>query len=84
MSENIKTCFIASGGFAVIASLTWFFSSRPRLFIRVFVPADELPRAARTILRDPTFVRGMRSMAFLQYGVAALFFLGTLVAWFQS
>ena len=30
------------GGFSFIAALTWFFSSRPRLFIRVFMPRDKL------------------------------------------
>jgi hypothetical protein len=30
-------------GFSSIASLSWFFSTRPRLYLRVFVPRDEWP-----------------------------------------
>jgi len=41
------------------AALTWFFSYRPRLFVRVFVPRDDLRGAIRSIRRDPNFGRGM-------------------------
>lgn len=51
---------IAFVGFSSIAALTWFFSYRPRLFVRVFVPRDDLRGAIRGILRDPNFGRGMR------------------------
>ena len=52
------------GGFLTIACLTWFFSSRPRLFVRVFVPRESLFEA-RKFLRDPDYTKGMRWMAAL-------------------
>ena len=60
-------------GFASIAALTWFFSSRPRLFVQVFVPSDELFSAGRRILREKNFRRGMRLMAGLQFAAACAF-----------
>src|SRR5437762_312322 len=36
MTDNVATCFIGSFGFAMVASGTWFFSTRPRLFVRCF------------------------------------------------
>jgi len=56
-----------------IAALTWFFSSRPRLFMRTFVPREELFGAGRRILRRDEFRRGMRLMALLQGGAACVF-----------
>ena len=67
-----ETMLIAFVGFSAIAAMTWFFSYRPRLFIRVFVPQDDLRVAVRGILRDPNFGRGMRIMALLQFFVAAI------------
>ena len=69
-AEAMPFAFIS---FSCIAALTWFFSYRPRLFIRVFVPRDELRGAIRTIMHDPNFGRGMRMMALLQFSVAAAF-----------
>ena len=63
---------IAFIGFSSIAAMTWFFSYRRRLFLRVFVPADELREAMRRIPRDPEFGRGMRVMALLQFGAGAV------------
>ena len=60
-------------GFSFIAALTWFFSYRPRLFVRAFVPKDEFRGAARCILRDPNFGRGMRVIALLQFSMATVF-----------
>jgi hypothetical protein len=69
----------ASWGFAAIAALTWFFSSRPRLFPRVFVPTGERFRAGRSILRRDEFRRGMRVMAALRFGAAGL--VGLAAVW---
>jgi len=57
-----------------IAGGTWFFSSRRRLFIRVFVPSQELWKAARPILRqsEQQWRKPMRMMAMLQAFVAAV------------
>ena len=57
--------------FSSIAALTWFLSSRPRLYLRVFVPQDEWIGVARWVFRDD-FRRGMRLMAGLQFGVACV------------
>ena len=59
-------------GFSSVAAMTWFFSSRPRLFLRVFVPRDEWLEVARWAFRDD-FRRRMQLMAGLQFGVACLF-----------
>jgi hypothetical protein len=64
---------IAFVGFSSIAAITWFFSYRPRLFVRIFVPRDELRGAVRRILRDPNFGRGMRLISLLQFSVSAVF-----------
>jgi hypothetical protein len=69
---NAEALLQAWVGFTVVAGLTWFFSSRPRLFMRVFVPRDELFRAGRRILRRDEFRRGMRLMAGLQFAAACL------------
>ena len=75
-AEAMPIAFI---GFSSIAGLTWFFSFRPRLFVRVFVPREELRGAIRGMLRDPNFGRGMRIIALLQFGVAAVF--GVIGLW---
>ena len=49
------------------------------LFVRVFVPREELRGAIRGFLRDPSFGRSMRMMALLQFGVAAVF--GVIGLW---
>ena len=69
-------------GIAAIAWLTWFFSFHPRLFVRVFVPREEWRDAIPAMLRDPSFCRGMRQMALLQFGVAAIFGLVAVWLWF--
>ena len=72
---------IAFLGFSFIAALTWFLSHRPRSFVRVFVPRDDLRGAIRGILRDPNFGPGMRFMALLQFSVAAIF--GLIALWLR-
>jgi hypothetical protein len=68
-------------GSTFIAALTWFFSARPRLFMRVFVPREELYGAGRRILRGEEFRRGMRLMALLQFGLACVF--GLVGLWYR-
>src|SRR5262245_30700634 len=68
-------------GPASIAALTWFFSSRPRLFMRAFVPREERFAVGRQALRGDKFRRGMRLMACLQFVAACV--LG-LVAWYDQ
>jgi len=59
-------------GCSSVAALTWFFSSRPRLYLQAFVPRDEWIGVARWAFRED-FRRGMRLMAGLQFGVACVF-----------
>jgi hypothetical protein len=68
-AEAMPVAFV---GFSFIAALTWFFSSRPRLYVRLFVPRDERLGVARWAFRED-FRRGMRLMAGLQFGVACVF-----------
>jgi hypothetical protein len=67
--------------FSSIAALTWFLSSRPRLYLLVFVPRDEWLGVARWAFRQE-FCRGMRLMAGLQLGMA--FVVGLLELWLQA
>jgi hypothetical protein len=62
---------LVSLSFSVIASLTWYFAPRPRLFVRAFVPKDEWRDAICNGVLDPQFSEGMQIMAKLQF-VAAL------------
>jgi hypothetical protein len=59
-------------GFSSVAAVVWFFSLRPRLYLRVFVPRDEWLGVARWAFRHD-FRRGMRLMAGLQFGMACVF-----------
>jgi hypothetical protein len=77
-SEAILSAF---NGFASIAALTWFFSSRPRLFLRVFVPRNELFAAGRCILRGDEFRHGTRLIAGLQFVAACVF--GLVGLWLE-
>src|SRR5207245_2414429 len=52
---------------ALLAGLTWFFSSRPRLYTRVFVPRDEWQYGITAFVRDPDYKPTMCKMALLQF-----------------
>lgn len=70
-------------GFSMVAGLTWFFSSRPRLFIRIFCPAEELWTAARGILKHgPDHKRAMRFIALLQFAAGSV--AAMAIAWFSN
>jgi hypothetical protein len=60
-------------GFFAIACLTWFFSTRRRLFFHTFVPPAELRAYARSIPRGDDFRKGMRAIALIEFVAAALF-----------
>jgi hypothetical protein len=81
LSENTRNGFIAADAFFLIGCVTWFFSTRRKLFIRVFVPAEELRKTARSILRDSTYVQGMRFIALLQMGIGMIMALVSLAAY---
>ncbi|RIK80461.1 MAG: hypothetical protein DCC68_10880 [Planctomycetota bacterium] len=52
-------------GFAWVAAMTWYYSSRPRAFLRRFVPRDEWLSVCREF-RRPENCRAIRAMAVLQ------------------
>ncbi len=81
MDETSRALFFAWLGFSSIAGLTFFFSSRPRLFIRAFVPRGEWRGAVRAFVRDPQFGRGMRFISALQFAVASA--IGLVCLWRQ-
>jgi|GEM_PF-1977642 len=66
-------------GFSCIAGLTWFFSNRPRLFVRTFVPREHWREVWRQIRSEPNFSRGMRVVALLQFCVAVI--IGLVALW---
>lgn len=65
-------------GFFAVACLTWFFSTRRRLFIRTFVPPPELRAYARSIPGGDDFRKGLRAIALIEFVVATLFALAAL------
>ncbi len=65
------------GTFA-FAGLTWFFSSRRRLFIRTFVPREELRAHVRSLPRGDDFGKGLRAIAMIEFVMATLFTLAAL------
>jgi hypothetical protein len=69
-SESLLVFWI---GGSCIAGLTWFFSSRPRLFVRVFVPREDWREAIRFMVRDPNFGRNMKQMSLIQFVFVGLF-----------
>lgn len=68
-------------GGSLISGMTWFFSSRPRLFIWVFVPRDEWRGAIQLMVRDRGFGLAMQKMALLQFSVAVV--LGLIGLWLR-
>ncbi len=76
MSEARQQLLIAAVAFYSIAASTWVFSSRRKLFVRVFTPRHELkPILRRGGLRkrdEQRFKQGMRFIAGLQAVFATL------------
>ena len=66
---------------SIVASMTLFFSSRPRLFVRYFVPREEWRGAVRAFVRNKEYTPGMRAMALLQFGFSAVFGAIGLTLW---
>lgn len=63
MHIGIHTVFV----FSVVSALTWCCGRWPRLFVRLFMPPDELTASrARGILRDPSWTTQLTMMALLQ------------------
>jgi hypothetical protein len=68
--ESMPIVFL---GFSSIAAMTWFFSSNPRLYLRLFVPRDELMGVGRWVFRHKKEYRhGLRLMAHLQLLVGCI------------
>ena len=82
MTENTAALLFAAIGFTMVAAVTLFFSSRRRLFIRTFARPEELRDVILGMPRDnATFRRGMRSMALLQFSLAACLWIAFFISW---
>ncbi len=65
------TLLITSVAFALAGLVSWYLSSRGRLFVRMFIPTHE--RAVRrAILCSPVWRRLTRFIAFVLIAVAAV------------
>jgi len=76
---GIEVGLFVSVGFYLLACMTWFFSSRPEMFLRTFVPPDERD-TVRSSMERPNTERGIRSMAILQAVCATAFLVGMIGA----
>lgn len=72
ISENIQFALIVAAAFCSIGCIAWFFSTRPKAFIRIFVPSDEQRDAVRLWVRDEQWGPAMRQMANLQIGLGII------------
>ena len=81
MSTNAFNLMLASIAFTSIAMLTWFFSTRRKLFIRVFVPPDDFRNAVRSLPRKGDYTRSFRLIGALQFLLAGCFWIAFLFAW---
>ncbi len=61
---------IASGAVAAVSLGAFFLSTRPILFTRIFVAADERPLVRREILGNPRFERKMKTIGTIQLLIA--------------
>jgi len=64
--------------FSTVGLMTRLFAGRPRLFVRTFVPKEELRDAVRKCIRDPSFEPSMRMMRIIQLVFAI--WVGAIVA----
>ena len=79
--NHVQSLVFAFVGFTVIAIMSWFFSFRPRLFIKVFVPREEYRHAIRSVVRNPDFCKSMRLIAGLQFLVGAMMGMTAIWIW---
>ncbi|MCC7421165.1 MAG: hypothetical protein IT428_12855 [Planctomycetaceae bacterium] len=63
---------LLGAGFIAISCATLFFARHRRLFLRTFVPPDELRAAVRAMPRGIDFARGMRLRGLLQATIGLL------------
>ena len=79
MTQTASILLFSSLGFTSIALLTLFFSTRRKLFIRTFVPSDDLREFLRGQRQNPDFGRGMRTIAYLQLLISGGLWIAFLV-----
>ncbi|QDU11866.1 hypothetical protein [Gimesia aquarii] len=72
INESIQVALMIGCSFCSIGLIAWFFSSRPKAYIRTFVPKDEMREVARSLLRDEQWTSAMRKMAKLQIGLGII------------
>lgn len=78
IGDDSGTLIVGAVGTLAIASLTLFFSTHRRLFVRTFVPPAECRAALRSLPRGDDFRKPMRTIAGIEFVVAALFALVAL------
>jgi hypothetical protein len=61
-----------------VAVTAWFLSSRPRLFIRVFIPRSEWRGAIWVCAHDRNYQLACRQIAFFQFAIGSF---SAIVAW---
>jgi hypothetical protein len=71
--DAVATIFVGWAAGLLVSWMTWYFSSRPRSFVRVFVPRAEWRQAISVIVRDPNWSSVMRKMALFQFLTIGLF-----------
>ena len=75
MNQAMDEAWVGLGAAAMIATLTWFFSSRPRLFARVFAPRSERDELSARFENDPAHKFGMRVIAVLQLAAGCIWWI---------
>jgi hypothetical protein len=80
----LRTDILIAGaaGLFTFAGLTWFFSSRRRLFLRAFALPEESRDVDRSRIRDARFQTRLRAVARVELVVAVLFAL--VVLWCRA
>jgi len=77
---DAMAAILGFAGFLTVGCLCWYFSSRPRAYIRLFVPRGELMPAARRILRGGTaYEKGIRIIALIQILIGVGFLVWAIV-----
>ena len=76
LAESDSGNLIGGIGFSVIASLTWFFSSRKILFIKCFFPwGPPRVKAYADLPKEPIFKKACRRLSIAEFLIAGIFIL---------
>ena len=76
LADSDSSYLFGGIGASVIASLTWFFSSRKMLFIKCFVPwGPPRVKAYADLPEEPLFKKVLRGFAIAEFLIALIFIL---------